>query len=668
MIGALNLIHANFIMRKYLSYIVLASASVCFMPIAVAQNNTAELPVVELLGDSYYMYTAKKGESLFGVARRFGWDDKKLIELNPSVESPLKKGVKIYYPVAAADKKTASNVKKEAAGLSELRHTVQRGETVYGIASMYAVPVETIYALNPASRNGIKTGESLLIRNGDEAKSTSNSKAPIFYTIKEGDTLYRLGQDYGVSVAAIMTANPGINENNFKTGTNIKIPVKGTGLVSSVETFTESSVSAIELKQVGKKETWNSISSQTGVPVEVLKEANPGILEPKNKDYISIPKVETVTEQREVVAIDPREQSSEGVSAIYEDVHGIAAADSMFTVRVAVVASNPSSNKDAEYLRGFLTGIDRLKRDDYHIDFKVVDGTGDEAGVVSQLEKFDPTIVFLTADNDIPVAFSEYAMNSHTPLVNVFDTRNSSYTENPYMVQLLTPSNLFNDNVAKYIEDNYAGYTIIFAGDYDDKDMLADALRRVWDKDRIRTATIDEIVPGSFRENGKYLIYSYPVKKSEVQRLMGKVTEVRREKPLADIATLGRPNLIVFEDEMAQDFHNANVSVPSRFYIDKESSAYRTFLSSYRLLFDRTPVKSLPLYAATGYDTASYFISALKEARADINLLKPSRGTVQNDFELWRTSNWSGFLNPPVFMVDFTPYGTIDKNVISYGE
>lgn len=119
--------------------------------------DNVKLPVVELLGNTYYVYKAKKGDSLFGIARTYGWDDKTLQKLNPSAVSPLQKGMKIYYP--APDQRAQGAVAAPvSANDTELRHTVKRGETVYAISNMYGVPVDRIYALNPDSRNGIKAG------------------------------------------------------------------------------------------------------------------------------------------------------------------------------------------------------------------------------------------------------------------------------------------------------------------------------------------------------------------------------------------------------------------------------------------------------------------------------------------------------------------------------
>ena len=46
-------------------------------------------------------------------------------------------------------------------------HTIERGQTVYAIATMYGVSVEDIYRLNPESKEGIKAGSTLRIPQKD---------------------------------------------------------------------------------------------------------------------------------------------------------------------------------------------------------------------------------------------------------------------------------------------------------------------------------------------------------------------------------------------------------------------------------------------------------------------------------------------------------------------
>ena len=633
-----------------------------------AKENT--LSVVELLGEKYYVYKAKKGDSLFGIARTFGWDDKILAELNPSVVSPLKKGMLIYYP-------TGEKVKINEAALeifseqTELHHEVKRGETVYSVAKMYNMPVEKIYAQNPSSRNGIKAGESLLIRKADAVNTADNSKHPVFYSVKSGDTLFSLARRFGVTVEALMKSNPGVDESNFRAGSTVKVPVRGTGVEMATKTREQSNLDSVVIRKVGKDDTWHSLAKESGLSVEMLKDANPEVKKPKKNDFIAVPKVEVVNLDEVVVAEDPREHTREGISEIYEEVHKMPSADSVrnFTAKIAVIADNYSSKKDKEFIRGFLTGIDRQKHSGYKIDFKVISASDGENDVIAALKDFSPTMVFTTSDSKLDDYVSSFAEETRTPVVNTFDVKSNAYASNPYVIQLLTPPSLFNDNVADYVNKRFNDRTLVFVGEEDSNDQLAEALYMVWDTSRIKNiASVESLIPEMFSEDGKYLVYSFETKKQGVSEVLDAVVRLKEQMPLAEISMLGRPNLIVYEDNMESQFKKASLSIPSRFYIDKDSREYKEFTQRYKLLFNGNPVKSMPLYAAVGYDTSCYFLPALADANGDINRLSVSKGTVQSDYNLVRTSNWSGFLNPPVYLIDYTTFGTVEKNLVPYDE
>ncbi|MEG1545467.1 MAG: LysM domain-containing protein, partial [Tannerellaceae bacterium] len=67
-------------------------------------------------------------------------------------------------------------------------HTIERGQTVYAIATMYGVSVEDIYRLNPESREGIKIGFTLKIPQREAATSSSPATAYAYHTIQPKET------------------------------------------------------------------------------------------------------------------------------------------------------------------------------------------------------------------------------------------------------------------------------------------------------------------------------------------------------------------------------------------------------------------------------------------------------------------------------------------------
>ena len=56
------------------------------------------LPTTEILGKEYYKYEVKKGESIYGIAKKYDWDLEELMRLNPDATSSVSKGDILYYP------------------------------------------------------------------------------------------------------------------------------------------------------------------------------------------------------------------------------------------------------------------------------------------------------------------------------------------------------------------------------------------------------------------------------------------------------------------------------------------------------------------------------------------------------------------------------------------
>ena len=70
-------------------------------------------------------------------------------------------------------------------------YTVQKGDTLYGIAKKYNTSVQRIKELNNLSNNTINVGERLLVSSNDDI----NPMECIVYTVKKGDTLESIAKE-----------------------------------------------------------------------------------------------------------------------------------------------------------------------------------------------------------------------------------------------------------------------------------------------------------------------------------------------------------------------------------------------------------------------------------------------------------------------------------------
>jgi peptidoglycan/xylan/chitin deacetylase (PgdA/CDA1 family)/phage tail protein X len=100
------------------------------------------------------------------------------------------------------------------------QYTVKPGDTLYRIANFYGVTVQAIVNANHiANPNLIYVNQVLVI-----PSKVVQPPAARQYIVKSGDTLYRIASQYGVSVQAIVSANKISNPNLIYVNQVLMIP------------------------------------------------------------------------------------------------------------------------------------------------------------------------------------------------------------------------------------------------------------------------------------------------------------------------------------------------------------------------------------------------------------------------------------------------------------
>ena len=160
--------------------------------------------------------TVQRGDTLSAIAQRNGVSLAALIAANPQIRNPnlIYAGQTVHLP-GGGNNGASSN------------YTVRSGDTLSGIAQRNSVSLGALLDANPQYRSNpdlIHPGQNVRIPGGD-----GNSGASSNYTVRSGDTLSGIAQRNGVSLGALLDANPQYRSNPdlIHPGQNVRIPGGG---------------------------------------------------------------------------------------------------------------------------------------------------------------------------------------------------------------------------------------------------------------------------------------------------------------------------------------------------------------------------------------------------------------------------------------------------------
>ncbi len=215
-----------------------------------------------------FMYTVQEGDTLSGIAQRFGVSPQDILAVN-NIPNPdqLVPGHVLFIPGARVPKELQAGEKPSETTGGEApedlyRYVVQPGDTLLSIALKFEVGMDELMAANDITDpNTIRVGQELVIPGyrPDGARTTQ-----VVHVVQPGETLFSIAQRYGVEMDVIVEANGLRDPNDIRAGQKLIIPG-----VAVEDTQGERRVHVVQ-----PGETLLSIARQYQVTVEELIAAN----------------------------------------------------------------------------------------------------------------------------------------------------------------------------------------------------------------------------------------------------------------------------------------------------------------------------------------------------------------------------------------------------------
>jgi len=613
-------------------------------PVAVERTNNK----VILEGTVYYIHMVKPGETLYAISRAYHVSQKEIAIENPGVISGLKIGQSLKIPV---DPKLRDEI-----DTSELQdpvetgtfHTVQPGETLYGIARIYHLKEKDISeANNGISPETLRPGQRLRIpdETTPEEEHAYNEEGLVYHTVKRRETLYSIAGYYQVTIEEIRAVNPELGWGGPKTGQMIRIPAP---LLSEQQENTDISYEEIEDYEYSELEDRHDNIRRTYrvaffIPFD-LREMEP--LDSLIKDVTSENRRNRIIERY------------------------------MMEQRI------PQSVHFMELFMGSLLAIDSMRQTGMKLDVRYYDTRSSMDRTRSilrdrSLEDFD---LFLGPFHDYTLELVSFFASKHRiPVVTPFYSDLDLIRENPYLFQLSPSLERGYREAAKLVASKHM-YNIVYVRNEDSlglekhgyfKHLIFDGFDEynlteppVFKEVIMELRNTDKIIQ-SLSHDKKNLVV-VPTADEALASTVVSTLYYQHQLNDYNIEVIGGAHWTEFSTIQFEYFHELNLTFYSPFWVDYHDPRVEQFMSKFRSYYYNEPTitsKKGINYGILGHDMTLYFLNALRKygPRFILSLDQYRPKLVQDPFTFSRLSRGGGYENAQLAFYRFLPDMSIQE-------
>ena len=140
---------------------------------------------------------------------------------------------------------------------SAATYTVKQGDTLSKIGKAHGVSYQSIMTANNLKSTNIKVGQKLTIgsttaKTVTTSTTTANTAATATYVVKKGDTLSKIAAAYGTNYKTLMSWN-GLSSTNIKVGQKLSVKGKATTTTTAASTTTAQTSNASNVVAIAKQ-------------------------------------------------------------------------------------------------------------------------------------------------------------------------------------------------------------------------------------------------------------------------------------------------------------------------------------------------------------------------------------------------------------------------------
>lgn len=563
-------------------------------------------------------------------------------------------------------------------------HKVEKGQSLYAIAKIYNMDVNSILAENDEAIDGLKPGQELKI-----PFESLLSKAPlvidtnkyVYHKILKGETVYAITKKYNVEEKKLASYNPTLNS-GLKEGDYLIIgEKKKISSTKHVASSTPISLVTSETYTVLQSETLYGISKKLNVSQDDLLKWNPEAKDGIKQGQVlkvSLPKALTTSvvlnstsntiatlAEKDTATFHKAKKTSyniglflpfklnESESIIIDDL-------------VRAKASFPQTQSLAlDFYIGFKKAVDSLVSKDFDVNINIYDTDDrDSAKIEAICRSVDfksQDVIFGPLYSSVFKIVSKYAKVNHIPIISPVIQHNKILFDNP-MVSKITPSvYTLIENLADYSLDSLSDTRMILVNATTKDQAYNKSFKNQYNQGLInhKRSLKDSIievkglagVKGAYVAGKKNVVVLFT---NNLVYLQDFITQLSIYADKKDILLLGFSSVANI-DNLDQDYLNLlNFHFAETNHINLKDSVTRQLAKHYQEFYIADPSESY----FEGHDVAMYYLYHLKTIGPDffLNLDKNNWSGIFTDYKFFRPDTETGFENKATTIYKYSNY------------
>jgi membrane-bound lytic murein transglycosylase D len=249
------------------------TAEVSSSPAPVSKRNTATNTGGKI------QYQVKQGETISEIALMFNVSEGELEDWNNVSNSKIRAGqILNIYANGSVQKKQPPQTQQTGT------YKVVDGDSPYSVCRKFSITLDELAMLNNLDKNNpvIKIDQILSVKqqSAPEKQQSALSSNMIKYEVVPGDNLYKIAQNFSITLDELMNANAFNDNTLIHSGQIIRVPSNGT---SRMRKSQEISANVVYYKVKQGDNLWN-IAANFGMTVQSLYKLND-----LNKDSVIMP-------------------------------------------------------------------------------------------------------------------------------------------------------------------------------------------------------------------------------------------------------------------------------------------------------------------------------------------------------------------------------------------